>query len=279
MGWGEAVTSPSGHPHRRAAAPGPAQGREIIAEFIYQPDARAPSSPPPPPRLLFLLLLPAPAFSPPPPPSPPLSPSPHVREWPIVCRQQIARRPPPAPPAPGVCSRLRGAAGLSLSSPPPLPPPAASPLLGPPSGEIPAAGGRGAPSEHPGNPRSITAHPASLRLEGREGKGRASPAPRGGLLSPPEQEGGEDGDEGCRERRLRALPRRRGSLGDETSFHPGKGLGSRAAVHPPAEPGFGFRRGSPAGDAGSTTVTRAAVLKAVSGSMREQSRAELQPLP
>lgn len=155
-----------------------------MPEPLPPPSTPPPPLPPPPPSSCLL---------PPHPPSPPLSPSPHVREWPIVCRQQIARRPPPAPPAPGVCSRLRGAAGLSLSSPPPLPPPAASPLPGPPSGEIPAAGGRGAPSEHPGNPRSITAHPASLRLEGREGKGRASPAPRGGLLSPPEQEGGRMG--------------------------------------------------------------------------------------
>lgn len=119
MGWGG-----GGHIPLRSSPPAGsstwAGARQGNHRGVYLP-ARCPSPflpptpppplPPPPPPSSCLL---PPSLSPPPPPSP----SPHVREWPIVCRQQIARRPPPVPPAPSVCSRLLGTAGLSLSSPP-----------------------------------------------------------------------------------------------------------------------------------------------------------------
>lgn len=143
------------------------------------PEPLPPHPPPPPPPL-------------PPPPSSCLPPSPHVREWPIVCSQQIAGRPPPAPPAPG-CLVIRGAGGTGAGPPPrDCPPTTGTPRLPTPSsrrwGRRRRAGRSRQPTEgetplgNRGSPCSITAPLPRCGWRGGRGGGGHPRPPAGGCF-------------------------------------------------------------------------------------------------
>lgn len=122
-----------------------------------------------------------------------------------------SRAPAPRSPSPG-CRVIRGVGDTGTA-----PPDTALPPPGPPAPRFPPPGSRrrrragrsrrkGRPRSAPGDPPAASQPPSPAAAAGREGEeGRAFPAPGGGLLPPPQQEGAEDGDEGCRERRLEAL--------------------------------------------------------------------------
>lgn len=156
-----------------------------------------------------------------------------------------SRAPAPRSPSPG-CRVIHGV-GDTGTDPPPrhcpplaLQPPAATPQqppLGPPapSGEIPAAGGRGDPARLPGIPLQHHSPPPPLRLEGGRG-GEGIPGPRRGAAST--AEAGRSGGWGGRMPgeaaggRLEALAAAADRSEPSRSLRPRTGVGGSTAGQP-----------------------------------------------